>query len=463
MTWQPRMQVSVTRTQLKNTKEHCAVTDTFQQPRAPPAQAPSYVPEPPSNFVHDVESHHTHDELAVAQSMVELARPLRDIQALPAPGPPPHSPHAITGDQSTISALGLLSTPAQPIIMGPNNPGAMLPQDQITFMDRLFPHATWIQNPGGYSKVVELMRHAKYRTLTQIGGGPFTKSNELAAVVRNKFVNDYRRSHGEAVFKEKDGKRHQAQNRWFDSLSLDGKTDYIHYAMRQLVGLLTDDEQRKIQNLKQGVMMAVGSGSGNGVTNIGLHTEIGTSRGNTNNRVTGGMGFMSTAAPSGPVHGGAANGMSLARNPTSSAADIVRVRGSTTVSLRPLLPKARDTGSGIGNNGVQNRGSGDGLSDGNTVQQAVQTFSEGPTAAQRLAVRNTRNPTNLPNPQRTPAIAQVPAAAPNVNSPTNDPVRSSVQAIMQELQTYRESRKQLDRKIEALENNLTRLLQNGNP
>jgi hypothetical protein len=434
------------------------VTDTSQQPRAPPAQAPSYAPEPPSSFVHDVESHHTHDELAVAQSMVELARPLRDIQALPAQGPPPHSPHAITGDQSTISPLGILSTPAQPIIMQPNNPGAMLPQDQITFMDRLFPHATWIQNPGGYSKVVEQMRRAKYRTLTQIGGGPFTKSNELAAVVRNKFVNGYRRAHGEAVFKENDGpdgNRYQAQNGWFNSLSLDGKTDYIHYAMRQLVGLLTVDEQRKIKSLKQGLAMSVGRGSGFGLTDIGLHTEIGTSRGNTNNRVTGGMGFMSSAAPGGPMHGGAANGMSLAQNPTSSAADIVRVRGSTAVSLRPLLPKARDTGSSTGNQGVQNRGSGDGLSGGNTVQQAVQTFSEGPTAAQRLVVRNTRNPSN---PQRTPAIAQVPAAAPNVNSPTNDPVRCSIQAIRQELQTHRESRKQLDRKIEALENILAELL-----
>ena len=436
------------------------MTDTFQQPRSPPARAPSYAPEPPSSFVHDVESHHTHDELAVPQSMVELARPLRDIQALPAPGPPPHSPHAITGDQSTISPLGLLSTPAQPITMQPNSPGAMLPQDQITFLDRLFPHATWIQNPGGYSNVVELIRHARYRTLTQIDGGPFTKSNQLAAVARNKFVNDYRRMHGEAVFKEKDGpdgKRYQAQNGWFKSLSLDGKTDYIHYAMRQLVGLLTVDEQRKIKNLKQGLAVSVGRGSGSGLTNIGLHTEIGTSRGDTNNRVTGGMGFLSSAAPGCPIHSGAANGVSLARNPTSSVADIVRVRGSTAVSLRPLLPKARDTGSGTGSNGVQTHRSGDGLSDGNTVQQAVQTFSEGPTAAQRLAVRNTRNPTNLPNPQRAPA------AAPNVNSPTNDPVRSSVQAIMQELQTHRESRKQLDRKIEALENNVARLLQNGNP
>lgn len=90
-----------------------------------------------------------------------------------------------------------------PITMQPNNPGAMLPQDKITLLDRFFPHATWIQNPGGYSKVVELMRHAQYRSLTQIGGGPFTKSNELAAVVRSKFVNDYRRTHGEAVFKKR--------------------------------------------------------------------------------------------------------------------------------------------------------------------------------------------------------------------------------------------------------------------
>lgn len=67
--------------------------------------------------------------------------------------------------------------------------------------------------------------------------------------------------------------------------------------MRQLVGLLTVDEQRKIQDLKQGMTMAVGSGSGTVMTNIGLYTEIGTSCGNTNDRVTGGM---STAAPGGP-------------------------------------------------------------------------------------------------------------------------------------------------------------------
>jgi hypothetical protein len=390
--------------------------------------------------------------------MVELTRPLRDIQALPAPGPPPQSPHAITGDQSTISPIGLVRTPAQPIAMQPNNPGAMLPQDQITLLDRFFPHATWIQNPGGYSKVLELMRHAKYRSLTQIGGGPFTKSNELAAVVRNKFVNDYRRTHGEAVFTQKNGNVYKAQNDWFKSLSLNGKNDYIHYVMRQLVRLLTVNEQRKINDLKQGVTMAVGSGSGTGMTNIGLHTEIGTSRGNTNERVTGGMGFMSTAAPGGPIHGGAANGMSLARNPTSSAVDIVSVGGSTAVTFRPLLPKPRDTGSGTGNKGGQNRGSGNDLSNGNTLQQADQTVSEKTTATQMLAPRDTRNATNLPNPQTAPAITQIAAVAPNTNSRTNDPVRSSIQAIMQEIKTHRDRRFQLDRKIEDLENHLAKLL-----
>lgn len=150
--------------------------------------------------------------------------------------------------------------------------------------------------------------------------------------------------------------------------------------------------------------------------------------------------------------------MSLARNPTSAAADIVSAGGSTTVSFCPLLPKAQDTGSGTGNKGIRNRGSGDGLSNGNTLQQAVQTVSEMTTATHMLATRNTRNATNLPNTQMTPAITQIAAAASNVNSPTNDPIRSSIQVILQELKTHRDSRDQLDRKIKVLENNLAKLL-----